>query len=479
MLRYWKKLLCAAVVLTAASGLMAFSLLGPGGGEGIAEKLWQLPPANDGWDIGYNLAGDIGAPVQPLEFYRWNIPVITYAYDSEFIRYFGTNGMKAVDGAVRILNELPPMSRMSDDLSEYPLSASQLNHEAAQLGLMDLKSVALTLLVEHMGLSDPIRWNFAIRHREVIPGTDFGVYDIIKFNYDPATLRPSSYVNGNLWTYVIDEFPAIQFSDAREVRPPGLENEPVNIPVASLFSSLVFSGFFHTGLTRDDVGGLRYLYRPRNVVTETLLAGTLPGGNGTWIPFIGTNFLGSNVVITNIIGTNNIATAGLRGGIDNIRFQKVFFDSLIGQGFTAITNQYEDFVTVTNSRVVSQVVRRPILEPDIVFTVEDITPTIAGRTTTASWINNDLINGISPIGGPGVIAPPVVITFNQQQPRLINVTPFFATEPSITDTNARLFGLFSPTWASFDGSTNPPIIYPAYLNYTINDFRQAARGGGL
>jgi hypothetical protein len=477
MLSCWKKILCAAAVAAAAPGLMGFSLLGPGGGEGIAEKQWQLPGDNDGWSIGYNLPDDIGAPVQPLEFYRWNIPLITYAYDSEFRRFFGTNGIKAVNDAFRILNELPAASRMSDDLSEFPLSASQVNHEAAHLGLLDLKSTTMTFLLEEMGLADSVRWTFAIRHREAIPNTDFGVYDIIKFNYDPVTLQQSSYVNGNLWTYVIDEFPATQTSDAREVRPPGLENDPVNAPIASIFS--LIPGVFHTGLTRDDVGGLRYLYRPRNVVVETLLTGTTPGASGAWIPFIGTNFLGSNVVITNIVGTNNIATAGLRGGIDKIRFQQVFFDSILGQGFTPITNQYIDRVTSTNSQLVNQVVRRPILAPDIILTVEDIYPNIISRTTTATWINNDIINGVSALGGPGVIAPPIVLTFAEQQPRLINITPFFATEPSITDTNARLFGLFSPSWASFDGTTNRPVIYPAYLNYTISDFRDAVGGGGF
>jgi hypothetical protein len=460
--------LCAAVAAAAVPSVMAFTLLGPGGAQGIAEKAWQLPGANAGWDIGYDRGGDIGAPVQPLEFYRLNIPLLTYAYDSEFRRFFGTNGIKAVNDAFRILNELPPASRMSDDLSEFPLSATQVNHEAAQLGLIDLKSVALSALVEEMGLADSIRWTFAIRRRVPVPGTTFGVYDIIKFNYDPVTLQPSSYVNGNLWTYFIEEFPAIQTSDAREVRPPGLENEPLNIPVASLHGFRLLSGFFHTGLTRDDVGGLRYLYRPRNVVVETLLTGTTPGAGSAWIPFIGTNFLGSNVVITNIIGTNNIATAGLRGGIDKVRFQQVHFDSILGQGFTPITNQYVDRVTSTNSQLVSQVVRRPILVPDIILTVEDIFPTLAyQRTDTASWINNDLINGFSAIGGPGVIAPPIVITFAEQAPVLNNQTPFFITEPIITDTNSRLFGLIGPTWASFDGTTNPPVIYPAYLNYTI------------
>jgi hypothetical protein len=456
--------------------LWGFSLLGPGGAEGNAAKLWQLPAQNDSWDIGYNRAGDIGAPVDLLEGYRWNIPEITYAYDSEFRRFFGTNGIKAVEEAIRILNQLPAANRMSQDLTEFPLSTAQLNHEAAHLGLIDLKSAALQILVEQLGLADSIRWTFALRERINLP-SNFGIYTVIKYNYDPVTLRTSSYVNGTLWTYRIFEAIGPNISDAQEELPANTVNEPVNLPVSSLFTFPYGSGLFFNGLTRDDAGGLRFLYHPRNVVTETLLGGTIPGSPSGWIPFIGTNFLGSNVVITNIVGgTNNIATAGLRGGINKIRFRQVFFDSILGQGFTAITNVYADRVVSTNSQLVSQVVRRPILVPDIIFTVEDTFPTLIG-TRSVNWFNNDLINGFSTLGGPGVIGPPVLITFNTQLPFLRNQTPFFITEPSITDTNARLFlGLIGPTWASFDGTTNPPVIYPAYLDFDY--IRSLVRGAG-
>jgi hypothetical protein len=479
MLRYCRNILAGAVMLGAFSAAFGFSLLGPGGAEGNPAKQWQLPAQQSAWDIGYDEPGlDVGSPVDPLEAYRWNVPIITYAYDEGFIRYFGTNGMKVVDDAVRIFNELPPVSRMSKDLSEFPLNTSHLHHEAAQLGLMDLKSVAMNLLVEHLGLADSVRWTWAIRNRDPIPGTDFGVYTIIRYNYDPVTLRPSSYVNGNLRTYFILEIPPpVQFADAVEQIPVGLETEPLNIPVSSLSSVLVLSGYYYTGLTRDDVGGLRFLYNPRNIVTETLLPGILPGVNG-WSPFLGTNFLGSNVVITNIVTTNNIATVGLRGGMNNIRFRKVFFDSLLGQAFTPITNQYIDRAIATNSQLVSQSVLRPITQPDIVFTVTDLLGAIADRTTTAGWLNNDLINGAGLLGGPGVITPPALMSFNSNHRFLINVTPFFVTEPDINDPTARLNGLIGPVWASFDGSTNAPIIYPAYLNYTINDIRSIARGGG-
>jgi hypothetical protein len=476
MLRNWKKLLFAAVMLAMVPWVNGFTLLTPGGAEGIAIKNWQLPAQNSTWFIGYNFAGDIGSPSDLLSAYRWNTPVITYAFDEDFIRFFGKDGMKAVDDAMRILNDLPAATKMSDDLSEFPLSSSHLNFEAAQLGLIDLKSVALQTMMEEIGLGDPIRFNYAIRHRQPVPGTTFGVYSIIKFNYDPVTLRSSSYINGSLWTYEIIEAPVPRISYLQP-DPAVFGNGELNFPVAGGVDPalpavpILASGYYYTGLTRDDVGGIRFLLNPRNIVAETLLAGTVPGG-GAWNPFVGTNF-STNVVI---IGTNNPASAGLRGGVNKLHFRKVFFDSLLGQAFTPININSSDTVIIGNGQTVKQTVRRTVALPDIIFTVQDTYPAAFGaRTTTAGWLNNDAINGTTLLGGPGVITPPIAITFNTQNPILINQTPFFITPPSITDTNSRLLGIIGPTWASFDGSTNAPIIYPEYLHYTIQDVRNAAR----
>src|SRR6185503_7451240 len=95
---------------------------------------------------------------------------------------------------------------------------------------IDLKSIVLPFLLEEMGLTDSIRWVYAISFRISLPG-DFGIYSVIKNNYDPVTLSPSSYVNGTLWTYRIFEVPMV--SDALEELPPGI-NQEVNIPVTSL-----------------------------------------------------------------------------------------------------------------------------------------------------------------------------------------------------------------------------------------------------
>ncbi len=466
--------------MAVLSCVVGFTPLGPGGAEGNTAKEWQLPAQNNNWDIGYNLGGDIGAPVAADEAYRFNIPVITYGFDEAFMQFFGTNGVKAVDAAMRIFNDLPSVNSMSDELSEFPLNSSHLHHEAAQLGLLDLKSVTMLAILEELGLTDSIRWTFALRQRVNINPGNFGFYTVIKNNYDPVTLSASSYVNGTLWTYFIYEVPPpVMYSDAVEVFPPSV-NQPLNIPVSALggatfgIPSPIFSGYYFDGLTRDDVGGLRYLYTPKRIVGETLLAGVTPGGGQPWAPYLGTNFLTNAVVGTNAVGTNTL-TAGKRGGMNKFRFQKVHYDT---QFFVPFAQTYKDKV-VFQGEVFEQTVQRTVAVPDILFSATDLSPAVYARTTTANWINNEALNGLFLNGGPGVISPPIFVSFSKQLPALFNNTPFFVTEPVITDTNARPFFGFNYTWASFDGTTNPPIIYPQYLNYTIDTVRNAARGNGL
>lgn len=470
MLRNWKNLVAGAALLAVVPLAPAFSLLGPGGAEGITAKEWQLPAQNDGWDIGYNQGGDAGAPVSIFEFYRWNTPIITYAFDSSFVSAFGKPGMAAVDAAMRILNGVPHTTKMSEDLSEFPLNSAQVNFEAAQLGLVDLKSSVLSLMMEQIGLADPIRWNYAIRQRINLPD-DFGDYSITRFNYDPVTVTPSSYVNGTLWTYNIFESIPAQISDAVEVLPGPLNNETINFPVAATSFTPLSSGYYFTTLTRDDIGGIRYLLRPRRTAIEPLLPDIQPGGGHAWSPF-----LTNNILTNGVLGTNG--STGLRKGLGKIRFRKVL---AYQTPFKPVRYVYDDAFIDSLGFDRKQSVVRTITTPDITFAAADTYPATVTRTGTAGWTDNDALDGVTSLGGPGIIAPPMIFTFNNT-PRIVrNVTPFFVTEPFITNTNAR--GLFEPVWASFDGTTNAPIIYPVSPDgpnaVSYDQLRNFAKGNEL
>ena len=487
-----------------------FSLLGPFK-NGTAPNDWQ--GAGFGGrplGLGYSLPGDIGGPMFPLEGYRWNVPVITYGFDESFIRYFGPEGMAAVSAAIQILNDLPPVSALSPDLHEYPTDIKQqahLNFELQTVGLLDLKSFALSLILEEMGLAKPERFVWGLRSRTTFPTTTN--YATINLNFDPLTLVPSRYVNGVLYHYLIidaigltgqewasavefyrpDPFYYAYSSVAGGVGSDDLEflETPLNSFQTGFGFSNLEAGQYFSGLTRDDVGGLRYLYNPKNLVTERLLSDVTGGrvtgtgtGTGTtgspWTPFFNnTNvFLAATNVIfnTNTSGTN-LTVQGIRPGINKILFRKVEFDSLLGQILIPMTNKFTD-TFITNGRPVIQAVQRAPSQPDILFLVQDLgltaggTPQLTARTTTASWQNNDAINGASFLGGPGVIAPPVGgsvgIFFS-------DVLPFYRNFDPI-NLEDRLAG--SGFWGSFDGSTNEPVIYPRYLNISLRDLKNVA-----
>jgi len=164
---------------------------------------------------------------------------------------------------------------------------------------------------------------------------------------------------------------------------------------------------------------------------------------------------------------------GIRPGINKFVFQRVNYDSLLGQTLIPVTNLFTDSV-ITNGQLVIQPIQRSTVQPDILFLVQDVgvnaisgIPNLSTRTDTTGWQNNDPINGFSNLGGPGVIVPQVRITFTDVLPFLVNFQPNF-----LDDSGSSFI------WGSFDGTTNAPIIYPNYLGITVQDLQNAVLGIG-
>ncbi len=492
----FKKTICLLLLLlgVARSGL-AFSLLTP-------LLPWQVTA------IGYNLPGDIGGPATLNEGYRWNIPVLTYAFDESFIRYFGTNGMKAVNDAFKILSDIPPANEItlltnisgffgpSTTNIDFVINGEKVptdpygppNLPAAEAGLLDLKSHVLSLMLEQLGLAEPERWTWALRGRALFTagGVTYTNYTTIQRNYDPITLRPTNAVNGKLYGYqIFDPIPQINYADAIEyAKDP---NDPFTF--TSVAGGFLGAGQYYQRLTRDDVGGLRFLFNTNNIVTETLInsgnstitRGTAVAGSGQspWTIYLGfTNLFlsGTNVLFaTNLLSTNLIVQ-GLRPGMNKIYFTNVYYDSLLGQSFVPITNYYTD-TTISNATIVVQPLQRRIQQPDILFTAEDLglaanlVPVQQRRTGTGAWQNNDAINGRAAQGGPGVITPPIRLSFTDQFPYYSNISPSFLDD--LSDVSA----LRSAIWGSFDGTTNAPIIYPEGYPLTLEEIRNRIFGG--
>src|SRR5690606_16252040 len=109
---------------------------------------------------------------------------------------------------------------------------------------------------------------------------------------------------------------------------------------------------------------------------------------------------------------------------------------------------------MTSSGVRSEAVRRLLTAADIIFTAEDLAdPNPAAKPfriwsifrTATIFVDNE-----NPDNGPGVIIPQTTVSFNKFGPYFQNVTPNFLYEES--------FPGFA--WASFDGTTNDPIVFP-------------------
>ncbi len=273
MLRFLKKFAWAGLLAGTVQGAFGFSLLGQ-------FDTWQVTQLSydrgfTGFNEGPATVGDapIGGPMNLGEEFRWNIPVLYYSYDQSFLDYFGSNGVFAIDQAMAILNGVTNVSSYSAELSEVPLEATRINFRAQALGLLDLKSAALHIMVEKLGLADPVRYTWCLRARVLPPGAMCPAYDylVIKRNFDPVTFEPSSYVNGTLYTYRIVEFcPVLDFAEAFEHRV-----DPAQTFYTAVASPGQSDGSFYTGLTRDDVGGLRYLLNTNNVNLEDSGPGTL------------------------------------------------------------------------------------------------------------------------------------------------------------------------------------------------------------
>lgn len=654
------------------SGLQTSWAYSTGGPIGNAGDAWQQPV------IGYGLGGDLNAPKNLGEEYRRNTPVMYYAFDATFLDdgSFGPRGALSVDAAFAILNSLTNVDIYSKQLTEFSLETRNINYQAQALGLFDLKSETLGLMMEQLGLADPVRYAWTLHDRLHVGPVPCPVgmeYLVVQRNYDyvssPSTqLQYSPYVNDTLYSYQILEgctgtptALAVPFS----VDPLA----DIYSPVASFISGSIFWGDYYTGLTRDDMAGLRYLLSTNNINWETPAADALlivtntsfpilfPVVNGTngesglviggiaygtssygnLLTFAKTNNLAAVqaaypglqatlvssfnaiVTVTNIISyftnyvgeaigspphlitrkiptqtfvtyynytfdniitniysatttskiktitvaplngapvgsplatnvttktvksnvpsgeffilppqspcgldiinsltftnyTTNVITSatatngttgtnsgnsysqimvtpnishvyninpvtcstadaitGLYRGIGKIKFIRADFDSLLGQTWRPVTNDYSMVLITTNSKPSTQFFRRIVTQPDFLFTAQDLDTSpsdpVIGAAIGARSLSFNQINAGNGLAGPGIINTPQFFTYNKAGPSYFNSsedvmdgTPYFTQTPGgdITD----LYYITYFVWASFDGSTNAPVVFP-------------------
>jgi hypothetical protein len=261
--------------------------------------------------------GNPDGPKNLAEEYRCNAPIMYYGCDANFLDFFGMDGMFAIEQAFTALNVLTNVDSYSPELSEFPLQSEAINYTAQAWGLLDLKSLTLALMMEQIGLADAVRYTWVLHDRFQPTGTACPTggteYLVTSRNFDLFSLMPdgnpdfySPYVNTVLYTYQIWEFcgasppaPLTAVAVAYNVDP---AEEYQNSPVASgngisaattvggAWGSLLIGGYY-TGLTRDDMQGMRYLYSTNNINYEpsasgsVLLSSSSSGGSGLGMPY--------------------------------------------------------------------------------------------------------------------------------------------------------------------------------------------------
>ncbi|HWQ92560.1 MAG TPA: hypothetical protein VN673_12880 [Clostridia bacterium] len=399
--------LAAAGWLATPGSAQAFTLLGPW-------EDWMTP------ELSYRLPGDIGGPVNIHEGYRWNIPTISYGFERSFLDYFGSNGVAAVEAAIAILNALPPASAIDPD--SYPLNIIKLNYEAEKQSLADLKSYALSLLLEHMGLADPLRYIYTLR--DITPVGPNLFFHTVQRNFDPNTGQPSAYINDDWITYLI-----MAYEDGTG----NTRHHTVNYPVDNVsenydsIAALRYSaGSYATSLSKDDVGGLRFLLSASRVRWESLLP-DVHSASGSQGPLV---------------------RGAIRPGVEKLSFV-AHPTGAVGGEFLPLTNRWTD--VYFENGVKYQPVERITTRPDITFSARDFEFAYYQRTGTTNWANHADMNGNWGGAGPGVIQPPVNITFSSRGSVFLNV-----------DHPLSEIGAYKEGWlASFQSVNDPIIRYPA------------------
>lgn len=271
------------ILLTAVVGC---GLLPSAGAYSLGGPIANGP---DSWQIqalGYDEPGDENAPKNLGQEFRRNTPVMFYTYDQNFGDYFGSDGIAAVDSAFTVLNltftnsptgPVRGLDGYSANLDEFPLETRDVNFTAQALGILDMKSLMLTLMVEQLGLADPVRYAWTLHDRYLPTGGSCPAdmeYLVVQRNFDYISsplnaLQYSAYVNNVLYGYTVTEACKDTAWLAQAV--PAAED-----PLADAYSAVATSGDMQTyywggflsGLTRDDVAGLRYMLQTNNVNYE-------------------------------------------------------------------------------------------------------------------------------------------------------------------------------------------------------------------
>jgi hypothetical protein len=296
----------------------------------------------------------------------------------------------------------------------------------------------MNVVAETLGLTDPIRYVWTLHDRYFPPGAppcpQGAVYTVIQRNFDTAIgsslslPKSTNYVNGVLYSYVIPEACtggnplALAAGFPVDASPLAL----ASIPVASGldFGAVLLTtdpiGAFFTGLTRDDVGGLRYLLGTNNVSTES-------GGANT-LSFV------TDTTQSQLVFPSNLTVLAAQALTNSAAALGALYPNLL------ITSSTNTFVNVLVTNVIAYFTNYPwahagapaqiAFATNVTFTIQQQFHHTFGnllsiRATTNGFVSNPLVT----------IPPPTNLAYVTIQTVAITNSPYAPAGVAILETN--------------------------------------------
>jgi len=132
-------------------------------------------------------------------------------------------------------------------------------------------------------------------------------------------------------------------------------------------------------------------------------------------------------------------------GIGKITFIRRDYDSLIGRFFQPVSNNYT-LTSIEASGFVQHPVQRVVNAPDLLITATDHGATGYVVSRGISFSTNNTLPGLA---GPGIYTRASSIDLNKGAPLFVNAASGTEADQTVL-----------MVWGSFDGTTNPPVVYP-------------------
>jgi hypothetical protein len=101
-----------------------------------------------------------------------------------------------------------------------------------------------------------------------------------------------------------------------------------------------------------------------------------------------------------------------------------------------------------------------VTRPDILLSADDQAAANTFNGTVTRNINFDQANILPGLAGPGVINSPTTFSYNKIGLTIQNLALIEVTNAFLNEFLSQYTGTPSVAWASFDGSTNDPEVYP-------------------